>query len=111
MDETSADSSEVQSFHFPDFGSIADSPSAAPTAPDGRSRLRVEYGRTELTRGEIADWKSGSTIVLPQAHSDPVTVLLDDQPIARGELVEMDGKICVRIVALVSDAQSARQSA
>ncbi len=106
MNETHSNTSEVHSFHFPDFAHATNTSESHRTdARERRGRLRVEYARTSLVRSEVSQWKSGETVVFPQAHADPVVVLLDDQPIAYGNLVEMDGKICVRIVSLVSEPQ------
>jgi len=105
LDETPLDSSEVQSFHFPDFGNAANvSPARETNAPAESSCLRVEYGRTEVLRTNSDQWQAGMTIVLPQEHADLVAILVDGSAIARGELVEMDGKLGVRILELISSS-------
>lgn len=101
----------MQSFHFPDFGDDGDASAAVPNsgAMPGQSCLRVEYGRTEVLREQVADWRPGVTFVLPQEHAELVMVRVDGQPVARGELVEVDGKLAVRVVELVSSTESEPQ--
>ena len=106
MGEIPSDSSEVQSFHFPDFGDAETTSVCESSAQLGRSRLRIEYGRVEVLRTESASWQSGTTIVLPHDHAELVTVFVDGDAIARGELVEMDGKLGVRIRELISSVNA-----
>ena len=67
----------------------------------------MEYGRTEVERRRVAEWQSGTTIVLPQLHAEPVTIFVDDQLVALGELVEIEGKLGVRILDLVTRTKEA----
>lgn len=112
LEETPAETSEVQSFHFPDFGDDGGASAAVASsgAMPGQSCLRVEYGRTEILREEAEKWQSGITFVLPQQHADLVMVRVDGQPVARGELVEVDGKLAVRVVELVSNSERESQT-
>lgn len=59
-----------------------------------------EFGRTTLDSA-AAPLKTGDSIVLDQAADEPLDVLAGDRPIARGELVIVDGQLGVRIVELL----------
>jgi len=59
--------------------------------------LTVEIGRTRLTVGETLDLRQGSILTLNRMAGEPVDVLVNGTPIARGEVVVIDEQFGVRI--------------
>jgi flagellar motor switch/type III secretory pathway protein FliN len=63
--------------------------------------LRVEFAAMTTSSHEIRHWQSGSLITFDEPSSAMVRVFLGEQLVARGELVEVDGHLSVRVVELV----------
>ncbi len=61
--------------------------------------VRVEIGSVELRAREWAALKSGDVVALGQRVGAPVSLRVGSAEVARGELVEIDGEVGVRIVA------------
>lgn len=62
--------------------------------------LEVELARVEIPLAELARLAPGAAIPLPIDRRGLVTLRLGDRAVARGELVELDGAIGVRILSL-----------
>jgi len=65
--------------------------------------LSVEVGRTRLTVGETLELREGSVITLDRMADEPVDVLVNGTPIARGEVVVIDEQFGLRLTQIVSD--------
>ncbi|MDA0712653.1 MAG: FliM/FliN family flagellar motor switch protein [bacterium] len=63
--------------------------------------LVVELGRVSLTIVGIGDLKAGTIIELSKTPSDAVDLVVGGKCIGKGELVEVEGDLGVRIVSLV----------
>lgn len=63
--------------------------------------LVVELGRVSLTIVGIGDLKAGTIIELSKTPSDAVDLVVGGKSIGKGELVEVEGDLGVRIVSLV----------
>lgn len=59
--------------------------------------LSVEIGRTRMTVGETLALRAGSVVVLDRLAGDPVDLLVNGTPIARGEVVVVDDKFGLRV--------------
>ncbi len=67
--------------------------------------LSVEIGRTRLTIGETLDLRVGSIVTLDRLAGEPVDLLVNGTPIARGEVVVVDEQFGLRVTRIVdSDA-------
>jgi type III secretion system YscQ/HrcQ family protein len=62
--------------------------------------LEVELARVELSVGELARLEPGGVLTLPVDRRGLVTLRAGERPIARGELVDLDGAIGVRILSV-----------
>lgn len=62
--------------------------------------LEVELARVPVTLGDLAALEPGSVLPLPIDRRGLVTLKLGDRPIARGQLVDVDGAVGVRIASL-----------
>ena len=68
--------------------------------------LRFELGRETLTLGELRNLAPGRTFELKSSIQAPVTVTANARPVARGELVDIEGRAGVRILELLAGQQA-----
>jgi len=76
--------------------------SSGGTAPDFASlpvRLHAIVGEKEMTLAEAGALVSGAILELDGAKSDPVRIALNGKIAGAGELVEVDGRLGVRILS------------
>jgi flagellar motor switch protein FliN/FliY len=64
--------------------------------------LAVEIGRTRMTIGEALALGPGSVVVLDRLADEPVDLLVNGTPIARGEVVVVDEEFGLRITDVVT---------
>ncbi|RAL23939.1 YscQ/HrcQ family type III secretion apparatus protein [Lujinxingia litoralis] len=68
------------------------------TAVEGAEvEVVVEVGRVKLTVGELSRLVPGQVVETEAAVGGPVRLLVGDQEVARGELVEVEGRLGVRV--------------
>lgn len=70
--------------------------------------LLVRFGRTEMPLRSLTTLGPGSIIDLGRSPDDPVDVLVSNQVVARGEVVVVGGNYGVRIIDVMSPADSLR---
>jgi flagellar motor switch protein FliN/FliY len=63
--------------------------------------LSVEIGRTHMTVGETLDLHVGSVVTLERQAGEPVDLLVNGSPIARGEVVVTDEQYGLRIIEIL----------
>jgi type III secretion protein Q len=63
--------------------------------------VEVELTRFSLPLSELATLRPGAVVPLRQHDSDPVTLRVGGRPIARAELVDIDGEVGARILELL----------
>ncbi len=64
--------------------------------------LAVEIGRTRMTIGETLSLAPGSIVSLNRLAGEPVDLLVNGRPIARGEVVVVDEEFGLRVTEIVS---------
>jgi flagellar motor switch protein FliN/FliY len=69
--------------------------------------LSVEVGRTRMTVGETLELREGSVITLDRMADEPVDVLVNGTPIARGEVVVIDDQFGLRLTEILPDQDAA----
>jgi flagellar motor switch protein FliN/FliY len=87
-------------------------PDAAPAANDADLarlhavpvELAVEIGRTRMTIGDTLGLGPGSIITLNRMAGEPVDLLVNGRPIARGEVVVIDEEFGLRVTEVVGSA-------
>ena len=86
---------------------------AAPAAPPSLDRLSAvpvelscEIGRTHMTIGEALALAPGSIVGLNRLAGEPVDLLVNGKPIARGEVVVIDEEFGLRISEVVASADA-----
>src|ERR671931_1163754 len=72
--------------------------------------LAVEIGRTQMTIGETLALGPGSIVTLNRLAGEPVDLLVNGTPIARGEVVVIDEEFGLRITEVVSPARRLREA-
>ena len=65
--------------------------------------LAVEIGRTHMTIRETLALGPGSIVTLNKLAGEPVDLLVNGKPIARGEVVVIDEEFGLRVTEVVSD--------
>ena len=64
--------------------------------------LTVEVGRTRLTLGQALALGPGSVVTLDRLADNPVDLLVNGRPIARGEVVVIDEEFGLRITEVTT---------
>ena len=67
--------------------------------------LNVEIGSKRMTIGEILTLTHGSVVELNKGVQDPLELVVNGRVIAKGELVELDGQMGIRIVEIVNPSE------
>ncbi|HEX8247080.1 MAG TPA: FliM/FliN family flagellar motor switch protein [Pyrinomonadaceae bacterium] len=64
--------------------------------------LRVELGASKISLRELQNLRAGQIISLGARPTDPVRILTDasEQPVATGELIEIEGQLGVRLTKI-----------
>jgi flagellar motor switch protein FliN len=69
--------------------------------------LSVEIGRTRMTVGDTLELREGSVITLDRMAGEPVDLLVNGTPIARGEVVVIDEQFGLRLTQVLADPGNA----
>jgi flagellar motor switch protein FliN len=67
-----------------------------------RLKVKVELGRARVPLRVALGLTSGSVVELSRGVDDPVDVVVNDVPIARGQVVIVDGRFCVRVTEVLT---------
>lgn len=97
---------ELPAFERPITGAGSYAP--AGTADLGRLsdvpvELAVEIGRTRMTVGATLELRPGSIVVLDRVAGEPVDLLVNGTPIARGEVVVIDEEFALRVTEVLGE--------
>lgn len=68
----------------------------------------VSFGEAEMPLKDVLRLGVGSVIELDKSVNDPVTIIVNDKPIASGEVVMVDGNYGVRVLEVESTADRLR---
>lgn len=63
--------------------------------------VSVEVARTTVELAEVAAWRAGEVVTFGRPLGEAVTVHVSGRPVARGELVDVDGEVGVRLIELL----------
>ena len=110
--ELSARLSEARPFQLPTFedenpfagASITGTPT---TSEASELELQIELGRADLSTEALALLREGAVVPLDKAAGDPVDIVIAGRIIARGEVLVLDDRFCVRIAEVLGAAQAA----
>jgi flagellar motor switch protein FliN/FliY len=68
-------------------------------------RLTVEVGSASLTLASLLDLGEGSVLELDRQVNDPLDLLVNGTLIAKGEIVETNGRFGIRIIDVAQDSE------
>ncbi|HEX8085804.1 MAG TPA: flagellar motor switch protein FliN [Solirubrobacteraceae bacterium] len=68
--------------------------------------LTVEVGRTRMTLGQALALGPGSVITLDRLADQPVDLLVNGMPVARGEVVVIDDVFGLRVTQIVASVEA-----
>jgi flagellar motor switch protein FliN/FliY len=69
--------------------------------------LKIELGRTQMYLEDVLKLGKGSVVPLDRLAGDPVDIIAGGQLIARGEVLVLDEKFCVRVTELITGRRAA----
>jgi flagellar motor switch protein FliN/FliY len=72
--------------------------------------LAVEIGRTQMTIRETLALGPGSIVTLNRLAGEPVDLLVNGKPIARGEVVVIDEEFGLRVTEVVASESAAPEA-
>ena len=70
-------------------------------AADLELTVSIELGRVQMKAADVLNIPAGTFLELNKSAGDPVDIVINEQVIARGEVVRLDGRFAVRIVELM----------
>jgi flagellar motor switch protein FliN len=70
--------------------------------------VSVLFGHSEMSLKDVLKLGTGSVIELDKSVNDPVAIIVNHKPIAKGEVVMVDGNYGVRILEVESTADRIR---
>ena len=65
--------------------------------------LTVEVGRSRMTVGDTLELRPGSIVTLNRMAGEPVDLLVNGTPIARGEVVVIDEQFGLRVTEVLGE--------
>lgn len=68
-------------------------------------RVTVEVGSTSLTLAALLDLGEGSVLELDRQVNDPLDLLVNGTLVARGEIVETNGRFGIRVIDVAQDGE------
>jgi flagellar motor switch protein FliN/FliY len=87
---------------------------AAPTAPSGTKggidinylldvnlQVTVEVGRRQFYISQLLGWDRGSIVELDRLVGEPLHVLINSKPVAKGEVVVVNDKFAIKITTIM----------
>jgi flagellar motor switch protein FliN/FliY len=98
----------VVAYHLRDF---AGAPASTEATTLDRIRdveldLKIELGRTQMALEDVLKLRAGSVVPLDRLAGDPVDILVNGRLIARGEVLVLHDKFCVRVAELIGEQRA-----
>lgn len=97
---------------LPDFSQMLrdNAPGSIDRLNDVDLDVKIELGRTCLTVEQILKLGEGAVVELDKLAGDPVDVLVNEQLIARGEVLVVNDNFCVRINEILPGVSEAAKA-
>jgi len=67
--------------------------------------VKIELGRTKMLIEDVLRLAEGSVVELDKLAGDPVDVFVNDQLVARGEVLVLNDNFCVRINEIITTVE------
>lgn len=97
------DPAGLSEFRWDDLPEPSQTSTPSEPAPEFELDLRIVLGRTKMRLEDVLRLRSGSVVVLEQGSHDPVEIHVNDRLIAKGEVLVLDGKFCIRVTEMVGN--------
>lgn len=68
---------------------------------DVNLQVTVEIGRKQYFISELLSWGHGGIIALDKAVGEPLNVLVNNKPVAKGEVVVVNDKFALKITEII----------
>jgi flagellar motor switch protein FliN/FliY len=78
------------------------SPAAIELLKDVDLNVKIVLGRTKMLIEDVLKLGEGSVVELDKLAGDPVDVFVNDQLVARGEVLVLNDNFCVRINEIIT---------
>jgi flagellar motor switch protein FliN len=97
---------EARPYELPSFDTApAEGPGAdALEGSDADVELQIELGRAVLPAEEEGSLREGTVVSLDKLAGDPVDILIDGRLIARGEVLVIHDKLCIRVAEILGSS-------
>jgi hypothetical protein len=93
------------SFSRETLGGIVDGVTRTANASDERE-LRIEFARLSLDGERLLQLGSGDVLATEISSQSPVDIWVGDRRIGRGEVLVLDGKLCIQVTELQTTSDS-----
>jgi len=97
---------DAKPFEFADLGSGVDDPAEKTFSigmlDDVQMSVQIELGRAELLIDEVMSMRKGVVVPLDKLAGDPIDIVVNGRLLARGEVLVLNDKFCVRVVEIVA---------
>ena len=95
-------------FDLPDLQRAIKGAMATPGGPiellkDVNLNVKIELGRTRMLIEDVLRLVEGSVVELDKLAGDPVDVFVNDQLVARGEVLVLNDNFCVRVNEIITN--------
>lgn len=97
-DSRTANHEHAVSLDLPDFGKQVEQRESAGAASEDQVLITIELGHVTLDDERFDRLKDDDVVALDCHVDDPVDIFADGKLTARGELVVLNDRMCVRIV-------------
>lgn len=106
---TAGEPADAASFALPSFSRAASKAAGGPIdlLKDVDLNVKIELGRTKMLIEDVLRLAEGSVVELDKLAGDPVDVYVNDQLVARGEVLVLNDNFCVRINEIISVVEEA----
>jgi len=72
--------------------------------------VKIELGRTQMLVEDVLRLGEGAVVELDKLAGDPVDVYVNDQLVARGEVLVLNDNFCIRISEIVASLEESEQA-
>ena len=97
---------DAKPFEFAEFGSDAEGLNEKAFSigmlDDVQMSVQIELGRAELLIDEVMSMRKGVVVPLDKLAGDPIDIVVNGRLLARGEVLVLNDKFCVRVVEIVA---------
>ena len=97
---------DAKPFEFAEFGSDAEDANEKAFSigmlDNVQMSVQIELGRTELLIDEVMSMRKGVVVPLDKLAGDPIDIVVNGRLLARGEVLVLNDKFCVRVVEIVA---------